>query len=189
MSDEMNKLQRQMEHATTRDVKPETRLDAETSSLQDAWLGFSQLLESSGVEIDEAKLVAHAVADQSNDEVQRSTHWGRWMLAVVGALAASVVIGVGVVWLLAPTFDVAAPQTPSSSDVDNKTDDDTVPQSDDELPRTNSMMAWDNDIDSDIVYFQQRLVSLRETQAGDRRLDTLYEKIDRLGREFEENSL
>ena len=46
MSDEFDKLQRQLEQATAPDCPAESRLDAETASLREGWLALAELLKA-----------------------------------------------------------------------------------------------------------------------------------------------
>ena len=89
MSDEQDKLQRQLEQATAGENRPDTPLDAETASMREAWLALGQLLEAAQPAVDEPLRL--------RPMPRRAVHT-RWRLAGMAALAAGLVVAVTLAW-------------------------------------------------------------------------------------------
>ncbi|MGQ9576392.1 MAG: hypothetical protein ACUVUC_13845 [Thermoguttaceae bacterium] len=151
MSDELKRLQRQLEQATGRG-EPEPGLDPQTASLREAWRAFGQLLEA-----------AHPVPEQPLVMRPRPAA-GRglgWLVAAAVAVAASLLIGVTIAWRWArqgPPADRARPsemvaQQPQAPESPIAEEPPSMPEPE---------LAWDDPLDNQIVFTRQALLSLQE---------------------------
>ncbi len=151
MSDDPRELERQLEQATARSGPSGAPLDPETASLREAWLALGQLLET-----------AHPATDLPVQPraAPRARRRPRWLVPAAVALAASLLIGVTVVWTvrgLGPSSDASSGgmalegASPSASIAQRPSR---------ALPE--AKLAWHDTLDNEIVLAGQAVVSAQE---------------------------
>lgn len=140
MSDELSKLQRQLEQATAADCPPEVPLDAETASMREGWLALGQLLEAAQPAPDEPPKLR---------PIPRRTARTRWRLAGIAGLAASLVIGVTLGWSLIVLRHSGSPSPPRGG----------VASQDMKQP---DELNWDDSLDQQIAQAGRQLISIQQ---------------------------
>ena len=139
MSDELSKLQRQLEQATAAECPPDAPLDAETASLREGWLALGQLLEAAQPALDEPLELP---------QLPRRRAPARWKLVGIAVLAASLLVGATLAWSL-----MRARQPGGLSPPPDELASPNVKQ--DEL-------HWDDSLDEEIALAGQQLVRIQQ---------------------------
>ena len=151
MSDELEKLQRQLEEATAaNDIANDdiandaanASLDAETASLRETWLAFGELLDTANPPSDEPIELP---------QVSRRKSSARW-LAAAAMLAASLLVAVTLVWISTEPNQIAKPDKKETPQV--------------EQPKAIAVVAdellWDDTIDEQLAQAGQNIVQVQQ---------------------------
>jgi hypothetical protein len=146
MSDEPEKLQRQLEEATAADdianAAANASLDADAASLRETWLAFGELLDTANPPSDEPIELP---------QVSRRKSSARW-LAAAAMLAASLLVAVTLVWISSEPNQIAKP------------DEKKTPQV--EQPKAVAVVAnelqWDDTIDEQLAQAGQNIVQVQQ---------------------------
>ena len=194
MSDELEKLRRQMEQATAPEVPPDAGLDAETESLRRTWLALGQLLEASQPAADRPL--------ELRPMPRRTGHLGR-KLAAAATLAASLALGVVVAWALieraqtdgpaSPARKVASPESPQEAEL--PTDTGPSPVQEQPLPQTvdrdeTIRLAWDDSLDDRIAEMGQEVARAQQDWDGlDDTLGTVWQGLEEIEEDIQNDTL
>jgi len=149
MSDELKKLERQLEEATTADCGPGAPLDAETELLRETWLAFGELLDT-----------AYPPGDEpiKMPPTPRREFRGRW-LAAAALAAASLLIGVTAVWnsIESNRNQIVKPIENNQQEIE--------PEQVERAPETmvaDADLQWDDTIDDQIALAGQSVVQIQQ---------------------------
>lgn len=152
MSDELNELERQLERATAAECPSEALLDAETASLREGWLALGQLLEAARPTLEEPLELP---------EPARPTWHVRWRLAGVAAVAASILVGLTLVWKSTGTSRPGDPSTLSDEiSVDAEQPLPGARQA--RLVSIPDELNWDDSLDEQITLAAQEVVRIQQ---------------------------
>jgi hypothetical protein len=172
-----NKLEtelRVLDQATAAGDAPADRFDEETASLREAWLAFGQMLET--VQPPTAPAVRlpaerpttntplHPGKGPGMRDVLLSTrpHWRR--LLATGLLAASLVIGIGILWMLygANRQQNLAPGPEQPSMANRQTV--PAPRVNNKQPATDAEPQWDDALDNQFEQVGWQMLCVQENQ-------------------------
>ena len=96
MTNDLERMQRLLEEATAAGDAPADRLDPEAASLREAWLAFGEMLEAA-----QPPVLVSPLLPGEGQGVRASHVRPRWhRLLATGALAASLVVGAAMIWML-----------------------------------------------------------------------------------------
>jgi hypothetical protein len=166
MNQDHDKLLEILEQATAPRSEPEGRLDSETASLREGWLALGQLLE--GAE-------PSAELPMPLPTLRPARKRG-WHLAIIAAVAASLLIGMVTAWRFRATNQPAGPSlTPENvavSDGSANSDVPAAPENRMAAAPTNKTAApvpsevkWDDKLDDEIVQVAQAVVGVEQQWA------------------------
>ena len=179
MRDDLNNLNRILEQATAIEDVPEVDLDPEARSLRKAWLDFGRLLEAGkpSEEIPHDRWVA-----------PRPSRARRRLLASGALVAASLLIGVAMTWILrdtdrsersfSPVVEKAAAINPSGT---------TLVQQQRPTTSASNELPWDDSLDEQIAQVGWEMIYAQQdvNDAG----GLIQYGIEQMQKELEENSL
>lgn len=147
MSDELERLQHQLEQATAPECPPHARPDAETGSLREGWLALGQLLEATRPALEEPLQWR---------PIPRRTLRPRWALQAVAA-AAALVVAATLVWSLMALGRPGGPPPRKTAAVDRKQPD--AARSQPESTPDTEPLEWGDSLDEQIVLAGQEIMS------------------------------
>ena len=185
MSDELDRLQRQLERATASECSTDGPLDAETASLREGWLALGELLDAAEPSREQPLKLR---------EPLEAGHRTRRKAAAIVALAASLLVGVTLAgqWLranrpggLATLSDeslseiVRADGEPFNPDIGEL---ETAPLAD--------WVDWDDPLDQQIASVAQELVRIQQDwDQVDGAFGPLYFGLEEMAEELDESPL
>ncbi len=142
MNDELSKLQRELDQATSDHGPTDGPLDAETASLRETWSALGQLLDT-----------AYPPNDKPIPLLRATRSRGRlWVLAT---LAASLLVVIGTTWVLMG-IDRSTPSI--VPDVDQP----AVVQQQQKQPAETDSFDWDDSLDQQIASAGQAIVRVQQ---------------------------
>jgi len=198
MNDESKRLQEMLERATAPGDEMPADLDAETKSLREGWLALGKLLEdaqfASGRSLDSWRVTPRSASR-------------RWPLALVAAVAASLLLAVGLT-LVSRLMDrpgTAQPNPPTMARDDHPASDpglksatavaqspNTEHQTQEPETQTlnNSDLAWDNSLDEEIETVARAAALARQDwYAGAGNWRSVERGLDEIKKDIEDGTL
>jgi len=181
VSDELEKLQRRLEEATAADCPRHAPLDADTASLREAWLAFGQLLEA-------AQPVLHQ--PPKLPQIPRRAAGIKRPTLGIAALAASLVVGVTVVWMLLGTGhsgdSSAGPGAVASLDTQQPALAKEKPQP---APAA-AELRWNDSLDEQLVQVGEEIVRLQQDWYHlDDAFVPVYQGLEQVEKDIEDSTL
>ncbi len=175
MSEDIKKIEEQLEKATAPDDTIDAGLDAETTSLREGWLALGQLIEAAqptSTRQPELQYPTQAAP------MQRRKLLGRKTLAALVALAASLVIAAIVTQSLVEDQADAVTDRPQIAQVERSgTDADDV-------------LAWDSSLDTEIAAAGQEMLRIQaDSYASYDTASALYYRIQQMQQDLSDNTL
>ena len=156
MSDDLTKLERQLEQATSRSAPSGQPLDPETAPLREAWLAFGQLLEA-----------AHPAADQA--VVQPGSRSARrrrlWLVPAAVGLAASLLVAVTIAWMLhggGDSSDSSSASLPAGIAANQAGPPSAAKAQQRPTAAFAAELAWDDTLDKQIVLAGEAVLNAEE---------------------------
>jgi hypothetical protein len=169
---------RQLDEATTRDLPADAKLDPETAELREGWSALVRLLEDA-----DATMPAAPIALEGRRQGAR-----RRGVLVLLAVAASLLVSLGVVWHLRARFQPAVtdirskePASPTETVAVDFNAAEAASERDAEF-------SWDDDLDARFEEITQQIAAFYDNshlhgspyQVLDAELDTMREAMDEL---------
>jgi len=187
VSEDPNKLRRQLERATAAEDSPDA-LDAETASLREGWLALGQLLEAAERESTEPF------------EWKRPPprlRQNRWKLAGVAALAASLLIGLTVAWSLVrkgpPNGSTATPGEVTSPEEKESlpTPDLDEPKLAVDEPTLEDELDWDDDpLDRQLASVGEEIVRIQQDwDSVDNAFEPVWHGLEQMAEDIDGETL
>jgi len=156
VSEDLERMQRSLERATSAKEAPQADMDPQTASLRKAWLAFGQLLEA-----------AQPATDLPLDRWQTTpppARKRRWILPAAAVLAASLLIGVVTTWMLRaanqPQNPCPAPEQMVSTSNHVATPTSEQPAA---VPTVNGSQ-WDDSLDEQLAQAGQQMAYAQQDQ-------------------------
>lgn len=180
MSDELNELERRLERATAAECPSEPILDAETASLREGWLALGQLLEAVRPQLEQPLQLP---------EPARPKPLVRWRLAGVAAVAASILVGLTLVW---KSIGTSRPSTPSSvSEASAVEAEQPLPaRRTTQLASVADELAWDDSLDQQIASAAQAVVRIQQDWYHlDYAFGPVYHGLEQMEEDFDQGAL
>jgi hypothetical protein len=188
MNDESQHGREQLEAATSRSLRTNAALDAETSALRDGFMALGRAVEAAATDYDEAALIARvqsACRHEAAIELPNRNASRLWPLVLSGALAAAALVAavrIAVTWPADTSVVVTqpAPAAAGDSHVDplTPTDDSAVAGS------------WHDPLDEEIAAAQSSLARLGASPGGiDGTLSNMNQTLEAMSDELIGESL
>ena len=197
MNDELRKLEHQLEQATPfpgegAESSPDVLLDCQTASLREGWLIFGQLLEAAQPTPDEPlKLAAFSSHGTMGPAATRRSPHAQGSRAVVSVVAASLLIGVTLMWSVLETTSSnlmvkpSKPVPPTAEDTESN-----VVQPQHAIELTEVDLQWDDPLDQQIARAGQELTRVEQDwYYVDDAFASVSYALEQTGEEIDDNTL
>ena len=180
MSDELSELYRRLTAATAPDCPAHLLADAETAALREGWLALGELLEAAQPTLDGP--VAIIEPPQRRMPV-------RWSLVAAAAVAASVLLGMMLVWQLGEGNRRGGTSSPSGELARGVEESDAPSEPLRPMP-TEDELAWDDPLDDQIASAGQQIVHLQQDwDSLDDVFGPVYHGLEEMEDELDESTL
>ena len=175
MSEDIKKIEEQLEKATASDDTLDAALDAETTSLREGWLALGQLIEAArppSTRPPELQYPTQAAL------LQQRKLLGLKSLATLAALAASLVVAAIVTLSLVEDQADAVKDRPEITQVERSSTD------------ADDVLAWDCSLDTEIAAAGQEMLRIQaDSYASYDTASALYYRIQQMQQDLSDNTL
>ena len=180
MSNELKKLQQQLERATAAECPSDAAQDAETASLREGWVALGQLLEAAHSGFAEPLRLA--------EPPERASRI-RFRLAMAAAAAASLLVGVTLAWKLSGNGEPSGLSRPSQAIAVNVERSVAGPEQARRVPTSNGL-EWDDSLDQQIALAAQEVVRIQQdwNHLGDA-FSTVHRGLEEMEEDLDQSPL
>lgn len=190
MNDDSHELERRLEQATAPPGVDEAPLDPEIARLRAGWLALGELLEAAQPQSSPRPLAAERPWARAAIIATRPSPHTNWLLVVVAALAASLLIAISVTRHILSATPKTTPSALPSQFARDGVKPGHSPQDDGTTAVSDAELAWNSSLDQEIEQAGQAIMQLRQNQLASAAVsDQLQYQLENLRQDIEESPL